>query len=175
MSDEANSDEVRASDADREATVKRLNDAFAEGRIQLAELDDRVQAAYAALTYRELHELESDLPSGREMSPHSDCPRLDVIGARSDPVSAYFNLRYKQLEWFRKIATRPPGQRGLAALVVGRTAVLLWLAVNATFLAVCLIAGVAADSPLYGLWPVVAAPWGAVVLTIEIFRRLDRY
>jgi uncharacterized protein DUF1707 len=169
MSDSPDSDKVRASDADREATVKRLNDAFSEGRIELAELDERMQAAYSARTYRELRELESDLPARRRGLAHSG-----AIDPKRDPVAAYFNFRYQQIEWLRKLVARPPGQRGLAALIVGGTAIAAWVAVNVAYLIVCLAVGASSDSPLYTIWPLIAAPWGAVVLTTEIFRRLDR-
>jgi Domain of unknown function (DUF1707) len=41
-------DDVRASDAEREATVVRLRDAAAEGRLTLEELAERVEAADGA-------------------------------------------------------------------------------------------------------------------------------
>ncbi len=47
---------LRASDADREATVERLRVAATEGRIDPDELDDRLTAAYGS---RWCHELES--------------------------------------------------------------------------------------------------------------------
>lgn len=55
-------DRIRASNADREAVVRRLNDALSDGRIDLGELDDRVGAAYAAKTVAELRPLTCDLP-----------------------------------------------------------------------------------------------------------------
>ena len=47
---------LRASDADREATVERLRVATAEGRLDPDELDDRLTAAYGS---RWCHELEA--------------------------------------------------------------------------------------------------------------------
>ena len=41
---------LRASDADREATVSRLETAVGEGRIDLDEFGQRVEAACAAVT-----------------------------------------------------------------------------------------------------------------------------
>ncbi|WP_031075723.1 DUF1707 SHOCT-like domain-containing protein [Streptomyces sp. NRRL WC-3742] len=52
---------VRAGDADREAVADRLRIAAGEGRIELAELDERLELAFAARTYRELDELVADL------------------------------------------------------------------------------------------------------------------
>lgn len=57
---------VRASDADREKIVERLRTAMNEGRLNLAEFDDRVQQVYAARTYGELSPILSDLPAVRD-------------------------------------------------------------------------------------------------------------
>lgn len=56
------SGELRASDADREAVIARLARALAEGRISVAEFDERAQTAYAATTLPELNLLMADLP-----------------------------------------------------------------------------------------------------------------
>jgi Domain of unknown function (DUF1707)/Cell wall-active antibiotics response 4TMS YvqF len=53
---------TRASDAEREATVARLREAAAEGRLTVEELDERIDAAYAASTRAELEPLTADLP-----------------------------------------------------------------------------------------------------------------
>jgi hypothetical protein len=55
---------TRASDAEREATVARLREAAAEGRLTVEELDERIDAAYAASTRAELEPLTADLPEG---------------------------------------------------------------------------------------------------------------
>lgn len=52
----------RASDAEREAVVENLQRAVGEGRITVAEFEDRVQAAYEARTRGELDVLTADLP-----------------------------------------------------------------------------------------------------------------
>lgn len=54
--------EFRASDAEREAAVETLRQAMGEGRITMAEFDERVQAAYAAKTRGDLDVLTADLP-----------------------------------------------------------------------------------------------------------------
>jgi hypothetical protein len=51
-----------ASDADRDAAVSVLNEAFAEGRLTTDEHAERVPDAYAARTWRELAALTADLP-----------------------------------------------------------------------------------------------------------------
>jgi hypothetical protein len=54
---------TRASDAEREATVVRLREAAAEGRLTVEELSERIDAAYAATTAAELEPLTADLPA----------------------------------------------------------------------------------------------------------------
>jgi len=54
---------LRAGDAEREATVTRLQEAVGEGRIDLDEFGQRVEAAYAAATTAELDALLADLPA----------------------------------------------------------------------------------------------------------------
>jgi hypothetical protein len=53
---------MRAADADRQFVADRLREALNEGRLDLAEYDDRLQKAYAARTYGELDGLLDDLP-----------------------------------------------------------------------------------------------------------------
>jgi hypothetical protein len=53
----------RASDTDREHTAARLRDAVGEGRLTLAEADDRIAAAYAAVHHHDLAALTADLPA----------------------------------------------------------------------------------------------------------------
>ncbi|MEU8561814.1 DUF1707 domain-containing protein [Streptomyces cyaneofuscatus] len=69
--------DLRASHDDREAVVEQLRDAAAEGRIDLDELDARLEQALTSKTYNELAALTADLPSGH--SPASRSP-LVVTG-----------------------------------------------------------------------------------------------
>src|SRR5690606_32578273 len=55
--------ELRASHAEREAVVERLRDAAAEGRLDLDELDARLEKALKAKTHAELSALTADLPA----------------------------------------------------------------------------------------------------------------
>ena len=69
---------VRASDAEREAVVTRLQTAVGEGRIDLDEFGQRVEAAYAATTVGELDGLLTDLPA-----PAAAYPAVgEVVGER---------------------------------------------------------------------------------------------
>ncbi|MCQ4209509.1 DUF1707 SHOCT-like domain-containing protein [Streptomyces longispororuber] len=54
--------DLRASDADREQVAERLRDALAEGRLDMEEFEERLDATYKARTYRELAPLTRDLP-----------------------------------------------------------------------------------------------------------------
>ncbi|MGW0198281.1 DUF1707 SHOCT-like domain-containing protein [Nonomuraea sp. NPDC003201] len=60
---------LRASDAEREAVVEQLRVASVEGRLTLAELTDRTEAAYSATTHAELALLTQDLPGGATPAP----------------------------------------------------------------------------------------------------------
>lgn len=54
--------ELRASDADRERVAKILHDAMGEGRLDVNELDERLQSVYRAKTLGDLVPLTADLP-----------------------------------------------------------------------------------------------------------------
>jgi len=149
-------DGIRAGNADRERVVQRLNDAFAEGRLDVHELDERVTAAYAAKTVGELQPLTADLPAG---SPAVWRP-AEAEGTR--PVAR---------------PHRVPEQRQKGQLV--RTALRwqfsVWLA--AVFVNVVIWALVSLSSQgLAYFWPIwVAGPWGAVLLAQAVaWRGEDR-
>ncbi|MFJ9420120.1 DUF1707 domain-containing protein [Streptomyces sp. NPDC101227] len=55
--------ELRAADSDRERVAEILRDALAEGRIDMPEFEERLDAAYRARTYGELEPLTVDLPA----------------------------------------------------------------------------------------------------------------
>lgn len=54
--------ELRASDADRERVAEVLRDALAEGRLDMEEFGERLDATYQARTYGELAPITRDLP-----------------------------------------------------------------------------------------------------------------
>src|SRR5688500_7948402 len=53
---------VRAGDRERETTANHLGSALAQGYLDMAEYESRLQAALAAHTTAELHALVADLP-----------------------------------------------------------------------------------------------------------------
>jgi hypothetical protein len=67
MTDDA--PELRASDADRERVAEVLRDALAEGRLDMAEFEERLDATYRARTYGELAPITRDLPVGQVAAP----------------------------------------------------------------------------------------------------------
>ena len=61
MTDDAVPD-LRAADADRERVAEVLRDALAEGRLDMAEFEERLEQTYQARTYGELAPITRDLP-----------------------------------------------------------------------------------------------------------------
>jgi hypothetical protein len=55
--------EMRASDADRDAVVAALSEHFQAGRLTQAELDDRIGQALTSRTWGELRKILTDLPA----------------------------------------------------------------------------------------------------------------
>ena len=54
--------QLRISDADRHRVAEILREAAGEGRLEIAELDERLEATYAARTYADLVPITHDLP-----------------------------------------------------------------------------------------------------------------
>jgi len=69
MTDDAAVPELRASDADRERVAEVLRDALAEGRLDMEEFEERLEATYKARTYRELEPITRDLPAAGVAPP----------------------------------------------------------------------------------------------------------
>ncbi|MFI6344428.1 DUF1707 domain-containing protein [Streptomyces sp. NPDC050560] len=61
--------EMRASDNDRDRVVDRLREALTEGRLDLAEFEERFEVAYRAKTYGELEAVLHDLPDTGAAAP----------------------------------------------------------------------------------------------------------
>ena len=80
---------LRASDADRERIANVLREAAGDGRLTMAELDERLDAVYAAKTYAELEPITHDLPAtGAEYLPTvSAGPAPDPARFGGEPTS----------------------------------------------------------------------------------------
>ena len=62
---------MRASDADRDIVLRTLGEAYAEGRIDRAEYDERADAVHGAKTLGELPGLLDDLVPTTALLPHA--------------------------------------------------------------------------------------------------------
>src|SRR3954468_10362161 len=72
--------DVRASDAERDATVDRLREAAAEGRLTLEDLTDRIEVAAGAVMRSELVPLTSDLPAASTVHQAVATANLRAVG-----------------------------------------------------------------------------------------------
>jgi uncharacterized protein DUF1707 len=71
--------ELRASHADRDRVVEELRVAAGDGRLTAEELDERLEAALTARTYRELAVLTADLPAAGMPAGSAPAKAKDVI------------------------------------------------------------------------------------------------
>ena len=78
---------IRASDAERDATVERLRDAAGEGRLTLEEFSDRMEQASTAKTRAELDQLLTDLPATGSPAPAGNAVAASGPGAPTWHVS----------------------------------------------------------------------------------------
>jgi hypothetical protein len=134
-------DQLRASDADRQAMVDRLRRAHDEGRLDLAEYDERVRTAYAARTYAELARLTADLPAPP--------PRPPVPG-HSHPLAAR--------------GARPAARRRDVGGLVWRIVGSAWFSASLVNVLIWGIICLSTASWVYPWWIWVAGPWGAVLV-----------
>ena len=147
MSQAANPDplpreQLRASDADRQAVVDKLRKAHDDGRLTLAEYDDRTRSAYSARTYADLLLLTADLPE--VMYPPAVVPP-----AATSPTG--------------EPGDRPEPHRDRGSLV-WRVVGSAWFAISVLNLLIWGIISLAIGDALYPWWIWVAGPWGAVLL-----------
>ncbi|HEY0716656.1 MAG TPA: DUF1707 domain-containing protein [Streptosporangiaceae bacterium] len=60
---------IRVGDAEREAVAAQLRDHYADGRLTLDEMNERLDQTFAAKTHRELNAVTTDLPRKDEWTP----------------------------------------------------------------------------------------------------------
>ncbi|RZU33841.1 DUF1707 SHOCT-like domain-containing protein [Blastococcus saxobsidens] len=131
---------LRAADSDRAAVATTLGRAMSEGRLTVAEYDDRLARVYASRTYGELAELTADLPAvaARPVQARS-APPAPACGGRRHGGS------HHAVAW---------GSWSSTAVIV----LLVWG-----------ITSLAAGRFL-SFWPFwVIVPWGAVLLVGQVF------
>jgi|ERR1022692_194156 hypothetical protein len=80
-------DQIRISDADRDRVTARLRDHYAEGRLTLAELDERITATLTAKTFGDLRPIMADLPGPGAVPPRAQ------LGVR--PATAPLIVRHR--------------------------------------------------------------------------------
>lgn len=73
--------DLRVSDADRDAVAGELGRHFQDGRLELAEYDQRLTAAITARTWRDLDELLTDLPQVPAAQPGWAASEPDRVSA----------------------------------------------------------------------------------------------
>jgi len=141
---------LRASDNDREAVAEVLRQAHAEGRLDYAELDERLTRAYSARTQRDLEQLTLDLPRSDphrvvERSREAGRPaRVAGDGAAPARRDTHTLLR---ANWY------------VYTVAVGIN-VLIWAVVSLS------------NQDWIYFWPIwVAGPWGVVLLARTLFGR----
>jgi Domain of unknown function (DUF1707)/Cell wall-active antibiotics response 4TMS YvqF len=83
--------QIRASDAERDATIERLRAAAGEGRLTLEELADRIEAATATTTRGELAALTADLPAPGALASSAG-PAAEVLVAPVEATSVFGDL-----------------------------------------------------------------------------------
>jgi hypothetical protein len=137
-------DEMRAADADRQAVADQLKAALDEGRLDLHEYDERLQQAYAAKTYGDLHPLLSDLPAAALPVPAQRRPSGSVATPGLDASNAELARRWVLEVWAS------------------------WIPVVGVTTAIWLISSIASGE-LLGFWPIwVAGPWGVVLVFVTL-------
>jgi hypothetical protein len=87
LPEEKNPRELRASDGDRDRVASVLREAAGDGRLSLEELDERLEAVYAAKTYADLEPITRDLPDTATASPPSPHGRGSAYGFGGEPTS----------------------------------------------------------------------------------------
>jgi hypothetical protein len=75
---------LRISDADRHQVAEILREAAGDGRIDLDELDERLEATYAARTYADLVPITVDLPAHGQPAQAPASPSRVVPGPASE-------------------------------------------------------------------------------------------
>jgi hypothetical protein len=137
--------EMRASDADRDRVAAALREHCAQGRIDVEELDERLEGVYGARTLGELQRVTDDLPE-------EDMYELPVPASRRST----------------------PARRGSAELYRSgmRAGWATYATVNLLCFVIWLLVAVP-SGVWYPWWLWVAGPWGVVMLAGEIFGPKD--
>jgi hypothetical protein len=132
---------MRAADNDRTRVVQQLTEAHAEGRLDLAEFDERVAQVWAARTYAELAHLTADLPGRQAPRPYVPVP-----------VESEYQLERQENSKAARFFFR------------------LWVVASLVNFTVWGIVSLSLLEFIYPWWIWVVGPWGAVILAARITR-----
>lgn len=133
-------DAMRASDNDRERIVAALQEQVGEGRLTLAEFEERSATAYESKTVGELRALMHDLPVDPLAPPLM--PWQQPLGMPPVPPWAVGTDYRRPMVPPQSF---PPGRRGNGTSAVGVALLVL--------LALIVVQGLAALPVLFLLWP----------------------
>ncbi|MEZ5184727.1 MAG: DUF1707 domain-containing protein [Candidatus Nanopelagicales bacterium] len=86
---------MRASDADRDRYAAILQQAYAEGRLDRAEYDERLDAVLGAKTYAQLQPLVADLPSDNLPVLKQPAPLVPAQTAGTPMVAVFSSVERK--------------------------------------------------------------------------------
>lgn len=78
--------QLRISDAERHQVSEMLRDAAGDGRLTIDELDERIEAVYAAKTYADLVPVTVDLPGAAAILPKAAFTPAPAAGNRIQPL-----------------------------------------------------------------------------------------
>lgn len=146
--------ELRIGDREREQAVTHLGTAFGEGRLELAEYDERVAAAYGAKTASDLLHLTADLPLATREHPASSA-------AQADPAP-------------RSRAAQPRATEGEPVSGWLRATWLAYASAVSINLVIWLVVGLGNGGDFPYFWPMwVAGPWGVILLFRTFGARLS--
>jgi hypothetical protein len=82
---------LRASDADRDKYLGLLREAYAEGRLDAVEYEERMEQALGAKTYRELYPVLNDLPIDPSRVPGPPiAPSSQIVPANHAPGADHY-------------------------------------------------------------------------------------
>lgn|SRR5882757_83013 len=118
---------LRASDAEREQTAARLYEALGEGRLDLAETEERVAAAYAARYRAGLAPLLADLPD----SPHGPAALSQSPAPGWAAIWTLLVWRARSLLWPATRAAGPPSRWECRVAAVLTMLAVIWTMVCA--------------------------------------------
>lgn len=134
---------LRISHADRDKAIAQLQAALDEGRIDLAEFDERAKTAYEAKTNAELDLIFDDLPGGRPKE--AEVVPVEPVEGDVEPEREPHGRN-----WFHET----PALRAL--ILVGGICTLIWLA------------GSISSGDFGDFWPI----WPIMGLSIATFVQL---